>query len=438
VKLRIYEGSSNYTATVITLPVKQKVEGLDNLVKVEVFGNDCLISKDSNEEDLYLFFPAECQLSQKFLSENNLYRHSNFNKDSTKAGFFEDTGRVKAIKFRGIISTGFVIPATSLMDLVGWGDAHYVYSTLKVGDEFNEIGDVEVCRKFTRKENTPRTKEEGYLKRVKKMDKMIPNQFRFHSDTSPLARNIYKLDPNDIITISDKLHGTSAIFSNVLINKKLKWYEKALKRYFKIPIESVEYDNIYSSRRVIKNEGYNVHESKGYYGEDIWGQYMQILKDKIEEGITLYGEIVGWLQSGKYIQSKYDYGCLPGESEFYIYRITYTKPNGQVIEFNQTQMEEYCNKYQIKQVPILYYGKAKDLFSSIDTRLHWHEQFLKALSDVYLEIDCKMCRNKVPREGICLRVEKGRFETFKYKSKLFTLHETKALDKGEENIEDNQ
>lgn len=59
-KLTIREDSTNYAATVVNLPVKQKVEGLDNLVKVTIFGNDCLITKDSDESILYLFFPSGC------------------------------------------------------------------------------------------------------------------------------------------------------------------------------------------------------------------------------------------------------------------------------------------------------------------------------------------------------------------------------------------
>ena len=63
-----------YAATVIKLPPKQKVEGLDSLVNVEVFGNNVLISKDSDPNELYLFFIAGTKLHTDFLSNNNLYR----------------------------------------------------------------------------------------------------------------------------------------------------------------------------------------------------------------------------------------------------------------------------------------------------------------------------------------------------------------------------
>src|ERR1044072_131935 len=115
--LKIYDDSKNYTCQVISLPTKIPVPGLDNLVEVNYQGNSVLISKDSKEYDLYLFFPAESKLSDKFLKSNNLYRHSNLNADTTKTGFFEDSGRVKAIKFKGVISSGFIIPISSVISM---------------------------------------------------------------------------------------------------------------------------------------------------------------------------------------------------------------------------------------------------------------------------------------------------------------------------------
>src|SRR5688572_19340293 len=97
-KLSIREDSSNYTCTVVKLPPKQKVEGLDRLVKVTVFGNDVLTQKDADENQLYLFFPAECAISKEYLKFNNEYREPTLNDDHSKTGYFEPTGRVKAIK----------------------------------------------------------------------------------------------------------------------------------------------------------------------------------------------------------------------------------------------------------------------------------------------------------------------------------------------------
>lgn len=86
-KLKIYEDSKNYTCTVVKLHSLQDVPGLDNLKSTTVFGNQCLVSKDTNLDESYLYFPAETKLSEEFCRENNLYRDENLNKDITKKGF---------------------------------------------------------------------------------------------------------------------------------------------------------------------------------------------------------------------------------------------------------------------------------------------------------------------------------------------------------------
>lgn len=47
--VKIYEDSINYTCQVIKLPNKVEVPGLNNLCKVSIFGNDCLIGVDSDQ-----------------------------------------------------------------------------------------------------------------------------------------------------------------------------------------------------------------------------------------------------------------------------------------------------------------------------------------------------------------------------------------------------
>lgn len=436
-KLEKVEGSENYCCTVVKLPPKQKVEGLDKLVKVTVFGNDCLIGKDVDESELQLFFPAESVIYHDLLSANNLYRDSTRNYDNDKKGFFEDTGRCKTIKFRGVTSTGFIIPITAL-------DAcQELYSDgLKEGDEFNTIEGTVLCKKYKIiRQQATTTKESRFNKKLKRFDKLVPNQFRFHESTSHLAKNLHHFNPEDIIVITDKWHGTSTVHSNVLIKKELTIKEKVAK-WFGIDVVDKKYDNLYSSRSVIKNQYINKEATAGYYNEDIWGVVNKELEGKIEQGITIYGEIVGYLSSGKMIQKGYDYGCQPGieghtvTSEGYaipvhrvlVYRITYTKPDGNVIEYSWQQIKDYCKKHTLETVKELYFG-----ICGIEDQ----ESFLKTLQEDYLEKDCVHCKNKVPAEGICVRID-GResYMTYKLKSKRFLEHETKELDKGEENIED--
>ncbi len=58
------------------------------------------------------------------------------------------------------------------------------------------------------------------------------------------------------------------------------------------------------------------------------------------------------------------------------------------------------------------------------------------IKEKYNEKDCFMCKNKLPEEGVVIRVEGLDLEAYKQKSSKFFELETKELDKGEVNIED--
>jgi len=257
-----------------------------------------------------------------------------------------------------------------------------------------------------------------------------------------LYKNLHRINPTDLIQISFKLHGTSGISSYVLCKRKLNWFEKLLSK-FKVNIRTENYDYLYSSRKVIKNEELNPN-AQHYYGEDIWGIAHKELEPFLTKGMTLYYEIVGFLPNGGAIQKDYDYGCEANKHAIYIYRITSTNVDGKVIEFSAKQVQDFCKKNGLNAVPELYYGFAKDCFTYIyhlaeephnfpDQK--WNEEFLTEIKQTYNERDCFMCKNKVPEEGIVLRIERLDFEAYKQKSNRFYERETKLLDEGVEDIE---
>ena len=105
----------NYAATVVKLDQFVKLDNCDNVQAAIIFSNSVIVGKNCQAGDVGLFFPVECALSHEFLSNNNLYRHSQFgNIDATKTGFFEQNRRIKAMRFRGNKSEGFWIPLSSL------------------------------------------------------------------------------------------------------------------------------------------------------------------------------------------------------------------------------------------------------------------------------------------------------------------------------------
>jgi hypothetical protein len=425
--------NQNYSAIVVELNRFVDLENCDNVKAAIIMGNQVIVSKDTQEGEIGVYFPVESQLSHEFVSNNNLYRHSDNNVDINKRGYFEDNRRVRCVKFRGNKSEGMYIPLESLKFVLG-----DKIKELKVGDEFDELEGVNICKKYVikKKESNPTSKKNKGKKA--KESKIIENQFRFHDDTVQLYRNLHKVNLDDYISISYKIHGTSSISSKVLCKKKLNIVEKALKT-LGVNIVDKQYDNLYASRRVIKNEDLNP-QAEHYYGEDIWGLANERLKDVLLDGMTIYYEIVGFTPTGTPIQKGFDYGCRDGHFEIYVYRITFTNPSGNVFEFSFKQMEEWCKSRDIKTVPLLFYGTVKDLFIKNHKEIpeddrDWRDTFLQILKDNYNEKNCYMCLNPVPEEGCVVRIEKLDFEGYKCKSERFYNWETKMLDKGESDIE---
>lgn len=446
--------NENYAATIVKINALVALENCDNVQHAIIFGNRVVVSKSIKVGDVGIYFPVETQLSVEYLRENNLYRNNILNKDVNQKGYFEENGRIKCVKFRGNRSEGLFMPLSSLMSFAAITEI----AQLKEGSVFDQIEGIPVCQKYVvkiqRTEGKPGSKNK-YV--AKKVSRLVPNQFRFHSDTSMLGKNMHRITPDTILHISNKLHGTSFVTAKILVKKKLSIIEKILK-FFKINIVDKDYDVIYSSRKVIKNDDLN-KDYQHYYKEDVWADIAKDLSPFLTNGLTVYGEAVGFTKGGAAIQSGYDYGYLPPNLEasyeeeirygygIYIYRITQTNPSGQVYEFSAKQVQEWCDAYGLNAVPEYFYGKAKELVSEFvydeATNSHnklnedaWRSLLLEKLLTSYnMEKDCELCVNKVPAEGIVVRIEGLDYNAYKLKSFRFREHETKQLDKGEIDIE---
>ena len=442
-KLEIKENSKNYACSVVQIGKIFDIEGADFVKRTVVNGNNVVVSKDVNEGDVMLYFVSGTKLNADYCHKNNLYTDENENYDTSKKGFISfRQKRVKAIKLRGIISDGMLMPLSSLIAFIEQANIN----ALKVGDEFTCINGNTLCEKFIvkRTESTGNKKQKNGGKKVERISKLIENQFYLHGDTSNLRKNMHMISPEDIVSIHYKKHGTSAVFGNVLVKKQLSWKNK-LAKFFGVNIVDTHYDLVYSSRKVVKNEYLNEEKGGGYYGEDIWGVVAKDLKGAIPKGFTLYGEILGYTPSGSMIQKNYDYGCKEGEYKFYVYKISVVNTDGQVMFLTDKQIEEFCEKNGLLyKDTFMYYGSASDLFPELKEfesgdLSTWRENLLSKLESTYTEKNCYMCTKKVPEEGIILRVEKlDSYEAYKLKSFRFLLMESEEQENEEVNIEDNE
>ena len=174
--------NKNYCATVVVLNTFASLPKMNNVQATYIFGNQVIVGKDTNPGDIGLFFPIETQLSNEFLRNNNLYRDPTLNVDANKKGYFELNGRIRAVKFQGHKSEGFFIPLESLNYISeGWG--------LDNGDEFDEIQGHKICEKYVIKttSNERGPKRSKADKKLKRISRLVENQFKFHIDMNSVA-----------------------------------------------------------------------------------------------------------------------------------------------------------------------------------------------------------------------------------------------------------
>ena len=463
-----------YCATVVKIGEITPIEGSDFLGTTLVNGFSIIVRKDLiHEGDIMIYCPIETQLNETYLSANDLYEWSNrhlnsnyleveecINQDGIEAakkmvGFFNKYGRVRILRLRGQASMGYLAPINSLA-VWGYRTDKYNWEDF-VGVDFDTVEDDKFIQVYIppKKPHPERlTKEQRRSKRIEKIDRMIPGEFSFHYDTQQLNRNMHRFNPEDIVDISVKMHGTSICLGNVLVKKPKQFKFKFFNRLHSLlPVKwqilEPGYDIVYSSRTVIKNSDLNSTLQGGYYSKDVWGDYAKLLGPYIPEGMEIFGEIVGYVTDTQTpIQKGYDYKCLPGKNRLHVYRIRTKQEDGTHKEWDLQDIRVWLQKVvgehaelenQVDIVPLLYHGSLGHLYPEISTDHHWHENILAALKQESVfdmeELE-PLCNNKTPREGIVLRIIGDPIaEAFKLKCISFLEKEAKQVDKGELNLD---
>ena len=383
----------------------------------------------------------------------------------SKCGFFNKYGRVKLIRLKGIPSFGYLF---TLQELGNWMNEHVMDLNLEehVGEDFDTVCGELFVKAYVPPIKDNKTKvdrsndDKRSRKAEKRFDRLVEGQFKFHYDTNPLARNMHLLNPNTVVTISDKLHGTSLIVANVKVKTPIrlpfhKWLwnlicnNRLLEKYMvKNYIE--EYGPIYSSRKVIKNKYINKGSNEGFYGQDIWTEYGELMYKYLPKGMTIYGEIVGYLSgSDKMIQKDYDYGCDVGANKMMIYRITTQEDDGKLREWNVDEVHKFTLSLidehdelrdRLLPIEILYHGTLGDAYPNVKKEVHWNENVLEEMKNDSVRLGMELmepsCMNIVPREGVVLRIDDDVVqEAFKLKCQSFLFKEQELMDNEEVDIE---
>lgn len=428
-------------------------------MKCASVGNYNIIVGIDETPQMFVYFPTSSKINPELLAFANLYRHSDKNADNTKTGLFEDNGRVKAVKLRGCVSEGFLLPFTIFASWIAKEtQIELEQDQISDGLEFDSVEHTGktfwVCKKFIPQAGY---KHHGGSNNSKRKDcyKVIPEQFPEHYETVQIKKLSKPIEPEDYIHISGKIHGTSLRCGYVVCREKPKFFRNIAHLLVGMKWNSPKYyyDYLFGSRHVVKSEDSN----SGYYKSEPYKYAFHTIQPALQAGMNVYAEIVGYNPDGSYIQKGYDYGCVPPEQgEIYtpekhfkvrVYRITLVNLHNEIHEFSPREVQIYCNEHGLVPVDEYYYGLAKDLYPDLYQYCNgypmypdnWYDLFLDRLANdrhFYMELDSPDCVNKVPHEGIVIKIDNMRSFAMKLKSFKFLNKEQKELDAGEANMED--
>lgn len=403
-----------YAATIVKLDHTYLLDNSDNLVGARFFGYQAVVPKDY-PTGLYVMFSAETQLSEEYCHENNLFRHGNLNKDESKSGYIEDNRRIRAIKLRGNTSNCVIMPLYSLrytgVDL----------SEFNEGDTFDELNGSSICKKYVVPGSDKVAQSRANTPKFSRVDKRLMPE---HVKTIQYFR--YSDEFKDkMLVVTQKIHGTSVRISNIPVAKELSWKDKIAKK-LGVDVSSHEYDYVYGSRRVIKDSR---GEQQHFYDEDLWTSTGERVKDSVPKNYILYGEIIGWVNEHKPIQPNYTYNLKPGSNELYIYRVATVNLDGFVTDLSWDGVKEFCKERGLNHVPELTrsIGWNETVTDHYMNKRYYDEGFKQAIP---------LSDPKTKDEGICIRYEAQIPVIAKAKCSEFLGHETKILDKGEDDVEE--
>lgn len=427
------EGSRNYSATVIRVPKVGKVPNSDRLRFFNALGIQVIVddSWEAREGELALLFPAEVQLEPGFMKANNLYRDKELNDDQTQAGYIETNRRVRAMKLRGNISNGLVMPLSSIW----FADT----TNLSEGDVFDTLDGYAICRKYVVpvKDNNLTRAEAKIKKAFKRVeDKYLPQHF----ETGQWFREEHQVQPHEELIITQKLHGTSCRIANTIIKRELRWYER-LAQKLGVQVADHGYDLVGGSKKVIKDP--NNPNQKHHYDFDIWTDALKMYGHKLPKNTVVYGELVGYVPGGGPIQKGHTYDEVPDDYHLYVYRVAIVTEDGGLYDLSWDAVRDFCQQHGFDHVPELdRMPKAVFDASEYEEKNFRLEYITSALNGdpAYRDTPVRLSDGGTGvDEGVAIRVERGITpEIYKLKNKSHYLWESGELDTGVPDLESSE
>ena len=455
-----------YVAYVTRLKNVRPHPNADRLQLGDCFGNTICVSLDYTEGQLGVYFPTDGQLSVEFCEANNLVRKKDENGNNIGGYMDPDKRNVTSIRLRGEKSDGLFLPLTCLET---FGDI----TSLTEGTTIDVFNGHEICTKYIPRRDIRSGNGHSGVNKTRKKRAPVAPLFSEHADTEQLAYNLGAFKPGDLVEITLKMHGTSQrtgylptlkgykdSFFRRIINKIIMGFKvrkdwgvngrDTLYHSLKHGEPIYNWGYVSGTRRVVLEDF-----DGGFYGSNAFReQHSKIFEGKLRKGETVYYEVVGFTDTGIPIMATCDnkklndkdfikqygptttfsYGCSVNQvhayndngvfvinegcpmSDIYVYRMTMTNEDGDVVEYTPDFMRYRCEQMGIKTVPVMWSGFIPEHPGSKADPTITAGEWIKNVAEMYYDGPDPVGKTHV-REGVVVRVlNRPGFCAFKHKN----------------------
>ena len=441
-----------YKAYVVKVENLRPHTNADRLQIATFFGNDTVVGLDVVRGEIGIYFPTDGQLSEEFCQVHDLVRRKDENGNPAGGYLDPDKRNVMAVKLLGEKSDGLYMPISCLVYTgVNLDD-------INIGDTIDVVNGHEICKKYIPRSNhrTGHYTEGNRTRKTKKID--VAPLFVEHADTEQLAYNLGAFKSGDEIEITLKMHGTSQRTAHLPVFQK---YKRNFIDWICGRPGTPIYDWGYvtgTRRTVLENyEG-------GYYGSNEFReQHSKFFEGKLWKGEEVYYEVVGFTHTGAPIMAEcankklndkdfikqygettvFSYGCDPNggeviasqgivdiinnkpQSDIYVYRMTLTTEDGDIVEYTPDFMRYRCEQMGVKTVPVFekFFIPNEEELNTLGVSAG---EYVKEIVNKYLNTEPDPIGKTHIKEGVVVRiVNRPKFAA--YKDKVFEFKVIEGL-----------
>lgn len=425
---------SEHCGYVVSVEKLRPHTNADRLRVATFFGSDTCVGLDVVKGEIGIYFPSDLQLSGEFCVVNHLCRKKPDGTPDT--GYLDPEKRnIRPIKLRGERSDGIFMPI-SCLEYTGVN-----LDDINIGDTITVVNGHEICKKYIPRGHNSNNSAKGKGNKTRKKHVPVAPLFTEHADTEQLAYNLGAFKPGDEIEITLKMHGTSQRTAYLPV---LKGYKRTIwdKLFGREGTPIYDWGYVSGTRRTVLDDW-----DGGFYGSNAFRkQHHDKFVGKLHKGEEVYYEVVGFTDSGTPIMGKgnnkkldkdfvkqygeetvFSYGCSPDgndapQSDLYVYRMTMTNEDGDVVEYSPDFMRYRCEQMGVKCVPVMWRGFADETIDWNDAGMTAGE-WVTEKAEQYYDGPDPIGKTHV-REGVVVRIiNRPKFCAYKTKNYSFKMLE---------------